>query len=120
VVRGSEVAKLQALEELPVTGRAPLTTAAYQKCSRLLVRGEVKRVMQRGPLVGYFIACPGCGFSASYLDDACGYVEEPAPRFTWPRKLIGIERPPMCFRCKGFICVEGGVLVTRGGAPCST
>jgi hypothetical protein len=56
-----------------VAARAELTVASYQKCSRLLAKGEVKRVMQRGPLVGYFLACPACGFSASYLEDDAGF-----------------------------------------------
>lgn len=113
-------AQLQAsIAALPVAGRSPLTVAAYQKCTRLLVKGEVKRVMQRGPLVGYFIACPACGFSASYLHDEVTYVEELAPAGTWPHKLVGIEKPPVCFKCHAYLCVEGGVLVARGGVQCS-
>lgn len=107
------------LGALPITGTAPLTLAAYQKCTRLLEKGEIKRVSQRGPLVGYFIACPACGFSASYIHDQCGFVEEVVPQFTWPRKLLGITTPPTCFKCHGYICIEGGALVTRGGLPCS-
>lgn len=108
------------LAALPVRGTAPLTIAAYQKCSRLLAKGEVKRVMQRGPLVGYFIACPACGFSASYLDDACGYIEQHlSPKERIPHRLVGITKPPMCFKCHGYLCVEGGQLVTRGGIQCT-
>ncbi len=87
-----------------VAARVELTHASYQKCSRTLERGEVKRVMQRGPLVGYFLACPACGFSASYLHDAVGYVEDP-PTGTMLRAgerhwLVGIERPPACYKCR--------------------
>lgn len=87
-----------------VVARAPLTFAAYQKCSRLLVKGEVKRVMQRGPLVGYFLACPACGFSASYIEDQCGFVEDPPKTVMMrvgdpQRQLISITNPPRCYKC---------------------
>jgi hypothetical protein len=96
-----------------VVGRYPLVAAAYQRCSRTLGEGEVKRVSGRGPLVGYFLACPACGFVASYLHDAAGFEEEPAPPGVWPRRLVGIQTPPPCFQCGSLIGVEAGALVAR-------
>jgi hypothetical protein len=94
-----------------VVARKELTVASYQRCNRSLQAGEVKRVMQRGPLVGYYIGCPACGFSASYLDEVVGFLEEPAKTIVLPvgapRKLVKIERPPSCFRCRRRIRVEG-------------
>lgn len=97
-----------------IVGSSPLTLASSQKCTRELRRGEIKRCMQRGPLVGYFIGCPACGFVASYLDEAVGYEEDPpAPGTRWPRLLIGIRVPPACFMCKARLGIEGGALVAR-------
>jgi hypothetical protein len=98
-----------------VAARVELTVASYQKCSRLLDKGEVKRCMQRGPLVGYYLACPACGFSGVYLDEECDFSEQPpktevihdpAKR----RKLVGIGRSPSCFRCKRLLRIEEGFL----------
>lgn len=103
------------LEAGAVIGKAKLTVASYQACSRLLRKGQVKRVSGRvGPLVGYFLACPFCGFSASYLHEKHGYIEgEPAPGTKWPRPLLGMTKPAKCFSCQGVISVENGELVTR-------
>lgn len=100
--------------------RAPLTVASYAKCSRLLSRGEVKRVTQRGPLVGYVIACPACGFSAPYLDGpssagpGAGYVEDPpAGPLLVPgtgRILVRTTNDSTCFRCKRALRVRDGVV----------
>jgi hypothetical protein len=95
-----------------VAARVELTPVSYQKCSKLLVAGEVKRVMQSGPLIGYFLACPACGFACAYLDEACGYVEDPPKTVVTRavRKLVAITHPPTCFRCKRTLHVEGGFL----------
>lgn len=79
-------------------------------CARTLKKGDVKRVMQRGPFVGYFLCCPGCQFTASYLDDACQFVEdpphpEPLPPGVELRRLVGITNPPACFKCRRLIRV---------------
>ncbi|NUP12898.1 MAG: hypothetical protein HOW73_43215 [Polyangiaceae bacterium] len=80
-------------------------------CVREMPPGQVKRVPQRGGLVGYFIACPGCRFIASYLDDHHGFLEECVlPGHTTPVKLVGIEKPPRCFRCRKSITVVGASL----------
>lgn len=88
-----------------MTARAELTAASFRTCSRELAKGQVKRCMQRGPLVGYYIACPGCGFIATYLHEDVGYVETPTDPLTYPKKLIKIERPPKCYSCKRSISV---------------
>ena len=94
-----------------MTARA-LTHAPFRKCPRDLARGEVKRVMQRGPLVGYYVGCPACGFVASYLHDACGFLEErSAP--TTVLTLVGVERPPACLKCGLRLRVEGGEVVAE-------
>lgn len=97
-----------------LVGSYRLTPASYKTCSRTLKPGEVKRVSGRGPLIGYFLACPACRFVASYLHDAVGYVEgPPAPGTTWPKSLLGITKPPPCYSCGSLLGVEGGNLVAR-------
>lgn len=105
-----------------VIARSPLTIASYQKCLSLLGRGQVKRVLQRGPLVGYYLACPSCNGAFSYLHDKCSFVEaEPYVGTSWPRRLVGIERPPRCYHCCAILTVESGVdgfeLVARRAGP---
>jgi hypothetical protein len=74
----------------------------------------VKRVLQRGPLVGYFLACPACGFAAPYLDEDVGYREEPPAGQPLPagsyRALVGIDVPPACARCRRRLRVADGAL----------
>jgi hypothetical protein len=98
-----------------------LTLASYMKCSRLLKRGEVKRALQRGPLIGYVIGCPACGFSCSYVHEDCGsqkgvgYIEDPPTEvvvhdFKTVRKLVGMQRNPTCVRCHRTIRIRDGQL----------
>lgn len=102
---------------MPTTvARVPLTFASFQKCSRELERGEVKRCMQRGPLplVGYFLACPACGYSASYLDCEVGFVEEPVEIDGLAyKRVVMIERPPACFSCKRLLVIADGFFEAR-------
>lgn len=95
-----------------VTGRAKLGYPITH-CSRTLKRGEIKRVMPRGPLfIGYYIACPGCGFIAVYLHDEAAFVEEDASREgRGPFQLLGIGSA-RCVGCKAALGVEDGDLVS--------
>jgi hypothetical protein len=104
-----------------------LTPAHFQKCSRKLTPGEVKRVMQRGPLQGYMVACPApssfpearargeaCGFVGTYLDRAVGFVEDPpADVFvadSRQRRVVATRHPMRCFRCQRELRVVDGVM----------
>lgn len=96
---------------MAVVASAPLTAAAYHKCTRELAKGEVKRCVQRGPLIGYFMACPACGFSAAYLHDDVDYEEDPPsvePKY--PKRITAINKPPACFMCKRKLVVANGQL----------
>jgi hypothetical protein len=110
-----------------VVARVPLTVAHFQKCSRHLKPGEVKRVMQRGPLQGYMICCPApsampnaaargeaCGFTGTYLAREAGFVEDPpsAVRVEDPRdrRIVATTGPLSCFRCHRSLRVVDGVL----------
>lgn len=76
------------------------------RCVRRLARGEVKRVPSVGRLVGYYVACPGCGFVAPYLAEEAGWIESADPEL----HLVGAERPPPCMRCRRAIGVVDGAL----------
>lgn len=101
----------------PVPARVQLTHAHFAKCSKTLAPGELKRCMQRGPLISFYIGCPTCGFIATYLHSDVGYVETPVDPLVFPKVLRGMTNPPRCYGCKLTIDVvaEGDdiFLVTR-------
>lgn len=76
-------------------------------CSRKLERGQVKRVPFTGGLVGYFLACPGCGFKASYLREEGDFQEASVDGATL---LVGIGRPPPCIACRKKLAMVAGKL----------
>jgi len=90
--------------------KLPIQYAPAPKCVRELDPGEVKRTLGRSYLVGYNIACPGCGWRAIYLHEEVGFIEEPADPKVFPKALVGIERPPPCMKCGGLIGAEPGFL----------
>lgn len=105
-----------------VIARSTLTIASYQTCLAKLERGQIKRVLQRGPLVGYYLACPACNFAGSYLDEKVGFLEaEPYVGTKWPRRLVGIKNPPKCYHCRAWLSIESGVegfeLIARRSEP---
>lgn len=88
--------------------RAPLVAVSVSFCHRDLKPGNVKRVMWRGPLVGYYLCCPACAWSATYLESDVGFVEIIPPAAS-PRSaiLVGFDRPPPCARCARILRVVG-------------
>lgn len=89
-----------------LVARAELTHADYLKCNREIARGQVKRVIMRGPLVGYYFGCPACGFIASYLHDDCGFHEMPEGKLAFPKTLVRIDNPPTCYSCQRFLTIN--------------
>lgn len=57
----------------------PMIIAPSKFCPRKLtndgVSPSVKRYMSKGPLLGYMISCPGCGFVEMHMNEKVGYVE---------------------------------------------
>jgi DNA-directed RNA polymerase subunit RPC12/RpoP len=88
--------------ELPVVMTA--------KCSRRLKPGEVRRTLLKGPLVGYAIACPGCGFIETHPDlhGEMGYIERDGA-------LVGAEKPYRCMLCAREVRIADGLI--RAGQP---
>lgn len=85
-------------------GSAPLEQVPSRFCPRRLKRGQVKRYMSKGPLFGYMIACPGCGFIELHQDKDAGYVE-------LEEQLVASTKPVGCMNCKSTISIAGGVVV---------
>ncbi len=104
-----------------------------QLCTRKLVRGDVKRLFAAGPLLGYFIACPGCGFYGSYLHSEAGFTEVgPVVTSRGPGAHVAEEpyrhptslraaHPMVCFGCRHKIVVNDGELeLVENGAATPT
>lgn len=77
-------------------------------CARKLKPGQVKRVPADARyLVGYHVACPGCGYSAPCLKEEGGILEAEEGG---QRVLAALERQPLCLRCRRRIVVQDGRL----------
>ena len=72
-----------------------------RKCARRLKPGEVRRTLLNGPLVGYAIACPGCGFIETRPDlhDEMGFIEEGG-------QLVGAREVYSCMLCSRVVSLE--------------
>lgn len=86
--------------------RFPLEHAPDQLCTQKLTKGMVKRCSLRGPLLGYYVACPCCGFAALYLGEH-NFVEEPTG-FRFPKRLIGAEVALTCYACRRALRIVDG------------
>lgn len=77
-------------------------------CTRKMKPGQVKRCVARGPLIGFWIACPHCGFCVFYSEDAHRFHEHPNLPGAPIRSLVGAETPLACFRCKRPMVIRDG------------
>lgn len=77
-----------------------LRQVGRETCARALKPGEVKRQPLTGPLFGYFVACPACGFRALH-DDEAGFLETDT-------KLEAAALPLPCLACKRAIRIDAG------------
>jgi hypothetical protein len=80
-------------------------------CPRKLKRGEVKRYMTRGPLFGYMIGCPSCGFIELHQHDKAGFVDEPTGDEASPFRLLSAAHPVRCMFCTRTISIAGGIIM---------
>lgn len=90
----------------------PIEVAPSRFCPRKLKKGMVKRYMSTGPLVGYMVACPSCGFIEMHLTEAAGYVEVDG-------KLDHTTKPIGCMLCKRTISIAGGTIMAVARAVAS-
>lgn len=97
--------------------RLPFGTKCLRRCSQTLMRGEVKRVPQTGALVGYFVCCPACGFTSSFLDEELHAEEVPDKRETSRTRALLATWPVSCLSCKRQIQITTNWIEAR---PCST
>lgn len=78
-------------------------------CHRKMAPGFVKRTLPTGGLVGYWIACPGCGRVRAHLDSEVTFIETTPPP-GGRRELLGSQRPMICDQggCGRRIRVDDG------------
>ncbi len=90
----------------PAPGAAPLVLAHFAQCARRMPRGMVKRVPYMGPLVGYHVACPGCGFVDQWRQVDQGWIERAG-------MVSGAASPPTCTGCGKRILIRGQTIVAE-------
>lgn len=78
-------------------------------CARKIPRGGAKRYMSQGPLFGYMLGCPGCGFIELHQHEVAHFVEEPGAEPGAPPRLVSAD-PVLCMLCRRTITVAGGVI----------
>lgn len=76
-----------------MTGPTRIAFAPARLCFRRLRRGDCKRVMPVGPLVGYYICCPACGRTFQYLADVVGFVESGGVKEKQQRRACDLGGP---------------------------
>lgn len=82
----------------------PFEVMPSRFCPRKLKKGQIKRYMSVGPLVGYMVACPACGFIEMHMKADAGYVEGDGGT------LLHTTKPVKCMLCKRTISIAGGVI----------
>ncbi len=86
----------------------PLIVAPSMFCPRKLrndgVTPSVKRYMSKGPLFGFMVCCPACGFIELHQHDHVRFVEEDGA-------LVSVEKPMRCLACNRVISIAGGVVL---------
>lgn len=87
----------------------PVVVAPSKFCPRKLKPGMVKRYMHTGPLVGYMVACPSCGFISLHLHEHGHFVDRVDVNDPVPVVLISMA-PVACMLCHRFIEVRDGVV----------
>lgn len=82
----------------------PLEQVAAKFCPRKLKKGQVKRYMSKGPLYGYMIACPGCGFIELHATRDASFVEE-------DERVVSSMGAISCQSCKAALTIGVGQIV---------
>lgn len=81
----------------------PIVQVDSRFCPRKLGPGQVKRYMSKGPLFGYMVGCPGCGFRELHLHEQACFVE------VEPNVLFASTKPVRCMACGCSLSFAGGV-----------
>jgi hypothetical protein len=92
---------------LPTQDRAvPVVMAPSKFCPRKLTPHgpNAKRYLSDGPLVGYMLACPACGFVEMHMHERSSFTEQAG-------KLIAAAYPLRCMTCQRVISVLDGSIV---------
>lgn len=84
-------------------------TVQSRSCPRKLKPGQVKRYMSKGPLFGYMIACPSCGFIEMHEHKKAQFIEQPDPENPdRPIFLVGTTNALRCMLCNRDIAAADG------------
>jgi len=78
-----------------------ITIAGPGRCTRTLKPGEAKRVLHAGPLVGFYVACPTCGWTVIVTKDDQTTMTEGAEGLTFSPGVA-------CRRCHRHVSVTAG------------
>lgn len=98
-----------------------LVHAPPTRCRRTLQKGMAIRMMARGPLHGYTIACPGCGFTTLHMTsegvftESAEWTKRPGPLADG--KMVDVAQPATvsmsglsCIACRrGIVVVENEI-----------
>lgn len=89
--------------------RFPLTVAQKPPCR--LGRGELRRVSINPilPLVGYYLACPKCGFVN------VAFHEQQGQFITEQNSSVSFEKPIQCVFCDARFIVKNSIAEFDGG-----
>ncbi len=109
----SSAARLPVNVKLPREDRGlPVRQAPSKFCPRQLALAptqlnpsgyNVKRYMSEGPLFGYIMVCPACGFHEMHETRTAGFIEVGGT-------LTATEKPIRCMVCSRVISVASGVI----------
>lgn len=91
----------------------PVVMAHRGACPRRLPSGHVKRYPAEGALLGYYIACPGCGHHSVHVDNEGSFTEVEGA-------LVSCTEPLTCTICDRVLSIAGGVIlaVLPKAPPC--
>lgn len=86
-------------------------------CPRKLGKGAVKRYMTKGPLAGYYIGCPSCGFQEMHFHVKAVFEEVATGEDTRPHRLVAAKNPLHCMYCGRTISIAGGIIMAVKHVP---
>lgn len=95
-----------------------LVHAPPTRCTRAFPKGMVKRMLHRGPLHGYVIACPNCGFTTLHMTsegtftESAEWTKRPGPLADG--KMVDVMQP-VSVSMAGLSCVacRHGIVVNE-------
>lgn len=88
----------------------PMQVLPVRFCPRKIPPGGVKRYMHSGPLFGFILGCPACGFIEQHEHAQCDFEEAGG-------QLVGAGKPPRCMACRRWLVISPGTLAAVSQPP---